>query len=48
MPSPRTVNTIRLTDGEPELLGDEGRDVLAEYLPDDEYGGDRRPVVFYY
>ena len=30
-----------------QLLGDEVRDDLVEYLPDDEYGGDRRPVVFY-
>jgi len=30
-----------------QLLGDEDRDDLAEHLPDDDHGGDRRPVVFY-
>jgi len=30
-----------------QLLGDADRDDLSEHLPDDEYGGDRRPVVFY-
>ncbi len=30
-----------------QLLGDDDRDDLSEHLPDDEYGGDRRPVVFY-
>lgn len=30
-----------------QLLGDNTRDDLAEHLPDDEHGGDRRPVVFY-
>jgi len=30
-----------------QLLGAEDREDLAEHLPDDEHGGDRRPVVFY-
>jgi len=30
-----------------QLLGDADREDLSEYLPDDEYGGNRRPVVFY-
>ena len=30
-----------------QVLGDEDRDDLTEYLPENEYGGDRRPVVFY-
>ncbi|WP_394346946.1 Zn-binding domain-containing protein [Halorussus halobius] len=30
-----------------QLLGAEDRDGLAEHLPDDEHGSDRRPVVFY-
>jgi len=30
-----------------QLLGDAGREDIAEYLPDAEYGGGRRPVVFY-
>lgn len=30
-----------------QLLGAEDRENLAEHLPDDEHGGDRRPVVFY-
>ncbi|WP_049923879.1 DEAD/DEAH box helicase [Halopiger djelfimassiliensis] len=30
-----------------QLLGDDDRDALSEYHPDDKYGGDRRPVVFY-
>jgi len=30
-----------------QLLGDDDRDALSEHLPDEEYGGDRRPVVFY-
>jgi len=30
-----------------QLLGAEDRDDLTEHLPDDEHGGDRRPVVFY-
>ncbi|WP_418284832.1 DEAD/DEAH box helicase [Halorubrum sp. DTA46] len=30
-----------------QLLGAEEREDLAEHLPDDEHGGDRRPVVFY-
>ncbi len=30
-----------------QLLGDENRDAIAEYLPDDEHSGDRRPVIFY-
>lgn len=30
-----------------QLLGDADRDALAEYLPDDEFGGERRPALFY-
>ncbi len=30
-----------------QLLGDADRDDLASFLPDDEYGGDRRPVIYY-
>ncbi|MFW6458575.1 MAG: DEAD/DEAH box helicase [Halodesulfurarchaeum sp.] len=30
-----------------QLLGAADRDALAEYVPDEEYGGDRRPVIFY-
>ncbi|RZV10509.1 DEAD/DEAH box helicase domain-containing protein [Natrinema hispanicum] len=30
-----------------QLLGDDTRDDLAEHLPDDKHGGDRRPVIFY-
>lgn len=30
-----------------QLLGDDDRNDLSEHLPDDEYGGDRRPVIFY-
>ncbi len=29
------------------LLADVDRDDFEEYLPDEDYGGDRRPVVFY-
>ncbi|ELY38446.1 DEAD/DEAH box helicase [Natronorubrum tibetense] len=30
-----------------QLLGNEDVDALEEYLPDEEYGGDRRPPLFY-
>ncbi|UPV73938.1 DEAD/DEAH box helicase [Halorussus limi] len=30
-----------------QLLGDDTREDLSEHLPEDEHGGDRRPVVFY-
>ncbi len=30
-----------------QILGDADRDELIEHLPEDEYGGERRPVVFY-
>ena len=30
-----------------QLLGDDDRDDLSDHLPDEEYGGDRRPIVFY-
>ncbi|MFB6086064.1 MAG: DEAD/DEAH box helicase [Halodesulfurarchaeum sp.] len=30
-----------------QLLGVADRDVLAEYVPEEEYGEDRRPVIFY-
>ena len=30
-----------------QLLGAEDRDALAEYVPEEEYGGERRPVIFY-
>ncbi len=30
-----------------QLLGEHTHDDLAQHLPDDEFGGDRRPVVFY-
>ncbi len=30
-----------------QFLGDADREAIAEYLPDDEYGGERRPVIFY-
>ncbi|KAB1190749.1 MULTISPECIES: DEAD/DEAH box helicase [Haloferax] len=30
-----------------QLLGEDNHDALREYLPDEDYGGDRRPVVFY-
>jgi len=30
-----------------QVLGEEDQEDLAEHLPDDEYGGDRRPVIFY-
>jgi len=30
-----------------QVLGEEDIEDLAEYLPDDEYSGDRRPVIFY-
>lgn len=30
-----------------QLLGAKDRDALAEYVPDEEYGGERRPVIFY-
>lgn len=30
-----------------QLLGDADRDDLDEYLPDEDYGGERRPTLFY-
>jgi DEAD/DEAH box helicase domain-containing protein len=30
-----------------QMLGDADHDDISDYLPDEEYGGDRRPVVFY-
>lgn len=30
-----------------QLLGTTDREEISEYLPEEEYGGDRRPVVFY-
>ncbi|WP_256299296.1 hypothetical protein [Haloarchaeobius salinus] len=31
-----------------QFLGAEDREDLAEHLPDDEHGSDRRPYIFYF